>query len=496
MQLIGRARRTRFGKDHDFDFIETVADYQARVPLRTFEDFWADYWLSPWPILDNVTWPGLIPFFARTSGTTTGRTKFIPITKDIIRCNERTGFDLMAFHLKAKPQSRPLAGKSFIVGGSTDLEEVWPGVHSGDVSGINTKLMPLWVSRRIIPNPEQALISSWDEKVDVLSREALGQRITMMSGMCNWLLAMLDQIRLRRQEAGLPQGPTLPNLQLMIHSGVPMDPYRERLADHLDGTPVETRELYAASEGFIACADRGPGEGLRMMLDNLLFIEFVPLEDLGCSSPRRFWAANVECNVDYAIALTNNAGMWSYLLGDVVRFVDLNPHRLLVQGRTSQMLSPFGEHLIGAEIDTAVRTAVGDLGVGLSEYTVGPVMPDGLGERGYHVYLIEPTTPIAPEKHSLAEDAARCIDRVLCEKNEDYQAQRRGGQGLAAPFVIWAEPGSFEAWMRSKNKLGGQNKVPRIIPRPDRFSVMATELGIVIQSTNGGYGDARYEHAV
>ena len=500
LDLINRGKATRFGRDHDFASIRSVEDYQARVPLRAFEDFWADYWQAPWPILDDVSWPGRIPFFARTSGTTTGRTKFIPITKEIIKGNERTGFDLMAFHLRQNPRSRPLAGKSFIVAGSAALEELSPGVFSGDVSGINTKLMPLWVSRRIIPSGKQALISDWDEKVAVLSREALGQRITMMSGMCNWLLAMLDHIRLRREEAGEHEGPTLPDLQLMIHSGVPMDLYRERLSAHLQGAPVETRELYAASEGFIACADRGPGEGLRMMLDNDLFMEFVPLEELESPSPRRFWAANVEPGVDYAIALSNNAGLWSYLLGDVVRFVDTNPLRLLVLGRTSQMLSPFGEHLIAAEIDAAVREAAAGLGIGLAEYTVGPVMPERIGARGYHVYIIEPTALIdssyVGDLSALAVKAAELIDHALCARNEDYQAQRKGGQGVAGPRVIWAGPGIFEAWMRAKNKLGGQHKVPRVTSKPDRFAALTNELGLQIESNYDEARHARLEQAV
>ncbi len=496
LALVEAARRTNFGQEHGFDEIHSVADYQARVPLRSFEDFWADYWKAAWPVLDRVTWPGRIPFFARTSGTTTGRTKFIPITKQIIKGNERAGFDLMCFHLAQRPESRPLSGKSFIVAGSAALEEVSPGVFSGDVSGINTKLMPSWVSRRILPAGEHALISNWDEKVQVLSRQALEHRITMVSGMCNWLLAMLDAIRQRRREAGLGDGPTLPDLQLMIHSGVPMDLYSERLGAHLEGTAVETRELYAASEGFIACADRGPGEGLRMMLDNELFMEFVPIEELGSDNPRRFWAADVERGVDYAIALTNNAGLWSYLLGDVVRFVDTRPLRMLVLGRTSQMLSPFGEHLIAAEIDAAVRAAAQGLGIGFAEYTVGPVLPERLGARGYHVYVIEPSAPLEGEPQALARAAAQRIDRVLCEKNEDYQAQRRGDQGVAPPRVAWAEPGTFQSWMRAKNKLGGQHKVPRVTAKPDRFAALADELGLDLQPTSREAGDARLEQAV
>lgn len=487
LDLVARAKDTRFGRDHDFAGVRSVADFQARVPVRQFDDFWADYWKAPWPILDDVSWPGRIPFFAKTSGTTTGRTKYIPITREIIKANERTGFDLMTFHMAHWPQSRPLAGKSFILGGTTALEEVSPGIFAGDVSGINTKLTPFWIKSRIFPGKEQALISGWDQKLDVLSRGAIELPITMMSGMCNWLLVVLDRVRELRAAAlggkgGAITGPTFPNLQLLIHGGVPMDLYRERLKVHLEGAPVEARELYPTSEGFIACADRGPGEGLRMMLDNALFLEFVPMSELGSAKPTRHWAATIETGVDYALVLSNNAGLWSYLLGDVVRFVDTAPPRFLILGRVSQKMSPFGEHLIGAEIDEAVQSAAGQLGIGLAEYTVGPVLPAKAGGTGYHVYILEPASPLAGDPADLARRASEHIDKVLRETNYDYECQRAGDKGVALPQIRWVEQGSFAGWMRAKNKLGGQHKVPRVTAKADRFAEMAGELGVAITS--------------
>ncbi len=476
--LVRRAQETRFGRDHAFAGIRGVADFQDRVPLRAFEDFWKDYWQAPFPVLDDISWPGRIPYFAKTSGTTSGATKHIPVTKGIVRGNEAAGFDLMTFHLRHNPQSRPLNGKSFIIAGSTSLEELAPGVFGGDVSGVNTKTTPFWVRRRIFPTPELALISNWDEKLETLSRRVLDERITMISGMCNWVLVMLDRIRELKARAGTLEGPTFPDLNLMIHSGVPMDLYRARLAPHLAGAPAECRELYAASEGFIACADRGAGEGLRLMLDNDLFYEFVPLEDLDSDRPTRHWVKTVEPGVDYAIALSTCAGLWSYLLGDVVRFVDVRPPRLLIQGRVAQSLTPFGEHLIAAEIDQAVRAAAAETGLDVREYTVGPVMPERAGETGYHVYLVEPagTPPSAPA--ALARRFAAQVDRVLCNINEDYASARVGDSGLGAPRIVWRPAGAFEAWMRLKDKMGGQNKVPRVTAKPERFAVLCGEMGV------------------
>jgi hypothetical protein len=476
--LVARARATRFGRDHDFAAIRSVADFQARVPIRTYEDLWEAYWRKAWPILDNVTWPGRIPFFARSSGTTSGRTKFIPITREIVQANKRAGFDLMAFHLAHNPESRPLAGRSFIVGGTTALEEAAPGVFVGDISGITTKLTPFWIKSRLVPPKNLATIANWDEKLDAVSRHAVGKRVTMMSGQCNWLLMMLDRIREHHAEGGRVDGPTFPDLQLLIHGGVPVDLYRDRLRVHLEGARVDMRELYPASEGFIACADRGPGEGLRLMLDNRLFLEFVPLGEIGSARPTRHWAATIERDVDYALVLSNNAGLWAYQIGDVVRFVDTDPPRLLIQGRVAQALSPFGEHLIGAEIDEAVRSAARQLGIGLAEYTVGPMLPAAARRTGYHVYILEPASPLAGDWSTLARRAAEHIDTVLRAINFDYDRKRTGDSAIGRPLVHWVEPGTFQSWLRAKNKLGGQHKVPRVTAKADRFAQMARELGL------------------
>jgi hypothetical protein len=484
LRMVRYAASTRFGRDHDFASVTSVKDFQERVPIRQFEQFWDEYWKPTWPLLDDVSWPGRIPFFAMTSGTTTGRTKYIPVTRAIIKDNERTGFDLMTYHLAARPRSRPLAGKSFILGGSTALEEVAPGIFAGDVSGINTKLTPSWVKRNIFPPAAQALISNWDEKLEVFSRLALTQRVTMMSGMCNWVLFMLDRIRELKRQAGTLGGPTFPELQLLIHGGVPLDIYRDRLRPHLEGAPTEMRELYPTSEGFIACADRGPGEGLRMMCDNRLFLEFVPMSELGSERPTRHWVANIEPNVDYALVLSNCAGLWSYLLGDVVRFVDTRPPRLLILGRIAQKLNPFGEHLITAELEEAVQAAAAEVGIVLTEFTVGPVLPERSGDPGHHVYLVETASTLPSSDPTLTERFWKKLDRVLRETNYDYDGHRQGDSAIGPPRIRWVAPGTFEGWMRAKGKMGRQHKVPHVISKPEQFAQMLGELGMEAECTD------------
>lgn len=478
LNLTRRAKHTKFGRDHGFPHIKTVADFQRQVPVRQFEDLWAEYWQKPWPILDNVTWPGQIPFYAKTSGTTTGRTKHIPITKESIKSNERAGFDLMTFHMHHYPSSRPLAGRSFIIAGSTTLEEVAPNIFSGYVSGINTKLTPFWVKPNIFPPKDLALISNWDEKLDVIGRKVLDERITMVSGSCNWVLFMLDHIRALRKEKGLGDGPTFPELQLFIHAGVPIDIYRNRLDPHFPQSGIDKREMYPASEGFIAVADRGPGEGMRVMVDNNLFFEFIPLEDVGSHNPRRHWMANIEKDVDYAIVVSNCAGLWAYLLGDVVRFVETRPPRLHILGRVSQTLNPFGEHLIGAELENAVQSAAHRFGVEVAEYTVGPILPEAVGETGCHVYIIEPISAIGKKSKVLSSQFSQHIDNVLLTNNEDYEGVRKG-HAISPPQVVWVQQGTFEKWMRSQGKMGGQHKVPRVTAKGDRFTQLRQQLGVL-----------------
>ena len=485
---VHRAAGTQFGRDHDFAGIRAVADFQARVPIRDFDALWTDYWKAAWPNLVDVTWPGRIPFFARSSGTTTGITKHIPITQEIIKSNEQAGFDLLSAHLAANPASRPLLGRSFIVGGATALEQAAPGVSVGDVSGINTKLTPWWIRRRILPPPGLAGIYDWDEKLEAVSGHVFDQPVTMASGMCNWLLMMFDRIRERRIAAGLGDGPTFPHLQLMIHGGVPIDIYRDRLERHLTGGSTDLRELYPASEGFIGFADRGPGEGLRMMLDSGLFFEFVPLSEAGSPQPTRHWIGNVETDVDYSLVLSNSAGLWSYQIGDVVRLVDRRPPRLLIMGRVAQSLSPFGEHLIGAEIDKGVREAAAALDFGVAEYTVGPVMPSEDRASGHHVYIVEATEQPAGDPEALGRRTADHIDQVLQSLNFDYKRKRTGGAGLAPPRVRIVAPGAFEAWLRKKGKLGGQNKVPRITASDGRFAQMAAEMGLPLEPAEANTG--------
>lgn len=462
--LVARARSTRFGRDHGFDAIRTVSDYQSAVPLRGYEEFWAWYWRDPFPVLVDITWPGRIPYFAATSGTTTGATKYIPVSREMGRANQRAALDLLSHHLAHRPHSRVLGGRSFMLGGSTDLRHLAPGVASGDLSGIAAVQVP-WLARsRYFPPRDLALIADWEEKTARLAARSLQEDIRTIGGTPSWLLLFFEALhRLRPETSGRLAG-YFPHLELLVHAGVNFAPYRTRFEALLAGSRAETREAYPASEGFMAVADRGPGEGMRLLLDNGLFFEFVPVEELTSATPRRHWIATAEPNVNYAVILTTCAGLWSYSIGDTVKFVDLDPPRVLVTGRISYSLSAFGEHLIGEEIEQAVAAGAAAIGASVTDYTVSPVHPAAPGEVGHHLYVVEFATAVTADACGAF---ARAVDRKLGELNLDYATHRAGDFGMHPPAVRPVPAGTFAAWMKSRGKLGGQHKVPRIIHDPE-----------------------------
>jgi hypothetical protein len=462
--LRGKAGTTRFGHHHGLWDVETVRDYQKAVPVRTYEDFWEDWWKPAYPVLQDVTWPGKVPFFAVTSGTTSGTTKYIPLTWETLKQNRRAALDMVAAHLATYPESRLFGGRSFVLGGSTSLTQEAPGVRLGDLSGIVAKTAPVWMRPFTFPPVELALMEDWDEKLEVMVHAVEGRTITALSGVPSWVLIFFDRL-----EQAYDHWP-LPDLELFVHGGIAWAPYAKRFAPYLARSGAVTREVYPASEGFVAFADRGPDDGLLLSWDSGLFFEFVPVEELDALEPTRHWLATIEPDIEYAILVTGPSGLWSYVLGDTVRFLETRPPRLVITGRTAYMLSAFGEHLIQTELDHAIVGAVEGAGGAVNEYVVGPVLPEtGVG---HHVVYVEPA-----ERCELDADAlARAIDAELAELNDDYRAHRKDDVGMAAPDVRLLPPGTCAEWLRRHGQLGGQHKVPRVVADPDRFTRIRQEL--------------------
>jgi hypothetical protein len=454
LHLVRRARVSRFGLDHDFASIRTVADYQQRVPLRTYEQFWHDYWRPAFPLLHDISWPGLIPYFALSSGTTSGATKYVPVSRAMVASNRRAALTTLALFLAAQPDTPLFTGKGFFLGGSTALNGLAPGVAAGDLSGIAARELSSLFRPYVFPPLDLALLRDWDAKMALLAERSICEQITSVSGVPSWLLILFE--RLLQISGKSCVADVWPTLRLVIHGGTKFDPYRNLFRRIIGSDEVHFLETYPASEGFIAAEDHRHGL-LRLLPDHGIFFEFVPVQELNDAKSARHTVGSIETGVQYAIVLTTCAGLWSYVLGDTVCFEQRDPPLLRFTGRTRHFLSAFGEHLISEEIERAVAMAAESTHAEIVDFHVGPVFSEHAGVAGRHRYLIEFARPPRDMKRFSAE-----LDALLCCTNEDYAAHRQGDLTMQAPEVFAVRRGGFANWMRSRGKLGGQHKVPRI----------------------------------
>ncbi len=473
LHLLRRSQDTRFGRDHDFARIRTVQDYQSRVPLRDYEAFWRDYWQPAFPQLQDVTWPGSIPYLALSSGTTSGSTKYIPVSAAMLASNRRAALTSLAWFRAAHPSTPLFTGRMFFLGGSTDLTTLGPGHRfplAGDLSGIAAREVPALLRPYTFPPLPLALCRDWEEKLQQLAEQSIALPITLISGVPSWLLVLFERLRQITGRARIAE--IWPSLRVVVHGGTKLEPYRALFQHVIGSDEVQFLETYPASEGFVAAEDPRY-QMLRLIPDHGVFFEFVPVEDLGSSRPVRHTTTEVVPGVQYAVVLTTCAGLWSYVLGDTVCFELRDPPLLRFTGRTRYFLSAFGEHLIQEEIEQAVAHAAEATEAAVVDYHVGPVFPACPGQPGRHRYLVE----FARLPQDLAAFAQQ-LDGALCRINEDYEAHRRGDLTMRAPEVWPVTHGGFAAWLRSRGQLGGQHKVPRM----DNTGSLTNELGQWLQA--------------
>ncbi len=450
-RLVREARFTRFGRDHGFASIRKIDDFRKAVPLRTYEEIWTDYFKDRYPVFEDLTWTGKIPYFALTSGTTQGATKYIPVSRAMLASNTKAGRTMVASHMAARLDSRLFHGKLFFLGGSSALDRPAPGVEQGDLSGIASKELNELLRPYAFPPLELALEPNWDRKLGLLAERSRFEPITMIAGVPSWLLALFQ--RLLDLTGKDTIGEVWPTLELVVHGGVKFEPYRESFRHILGDDRIRLQESYPCSEGFIGYGDPETGL-LRLCFDHGIFYEFVPVDELGSTSPTRHWLGEVQVGVNYAIVVSTCAGLWGHMIGDTVRFELLSPPLFTFTGRTKYSLSAFGEHLISEEIENAVATASRLSGASVRDWHVGPVFN---GLRGHHQYVIEFLK--SPTSLAAFRDA---LDRDLAERNADYLAHRASGVGIPRPAMVEVRPGGLDAWMRALGKLGGQHKFPRM----------------------------------
>jgi GH3 auxin-responsive promoter len=448
------ARDTEFGLAHGFASVRSVADYQTRVPLRDYLGFKAS-WTAALDGAGHVTWPGRPLTWVTTSGTTAGD-KVIPVTPEAHRSHRRGGWDALLMASERVGGRALLGGPMLMLGGSTALQPAAAGAQVGDLSGVMTRRLPPGLRGRYSPGPEIARIPDWETRLAAAAALVERQDLRLVAGMPSWMLVLLEHVARRRDSAGRASLAGLwPNLAVFVHGGVSFAPYRGVFEARL-GRRLEYVEVYPASEGFVAVQTERDG-GLTLMLDYDIFYEFVPVEDLGVAHPRRHTVADVELDRPYAVVLTTPAGLWSYVLGDTVRFTARDPLRLVITGRTRHFVNAFGENVIVEEVERALLAACRVTGADVAEFTVAPRFPEPGEARGGHDWLVEFRT-LPPDPDAFAGE----IDATLQRLNTDYRTKRAGDLGMQAPRLIALPSGAFHGWLQAAGKLGNQHKVPRV----------------------------------
>ncbi len=478
--LLVRASGTRFGRAHSFARIAQIADhaerlraYRESVPISDWYAFQGDIRDMREGGEPDVLWPGRVELFAQTSGTTAGD-KFIPVSKAMLRSNFLASLDIFA-HLNARGVSIPriTGGRCLFLGGSTDLDINEHGIKTGDLSALVAPLIRWPISAIYSPGPDIALMSDWPAKIEAMAGLSLRQDIRFISGMPSWSLVLMERVLELARERGRDVScvrDVWPNLMVFAHGGVKYDPFQPRVSQVFSGskdTDIPHRlELYPASEGFLAIQDRADEAGLRLLSDGGNFYEFVPLEQIDDDAPEAFSADTVEKGQRYVVVMTTCAGLWRYVLGDVVEFDSIpagldgrggdGPARLRIVGRHRHFINAFGENIIVEHIEHAVAQAARATGLTVGEFTAAPIYP-GPGRRAGLQLAVE----LEPKPAGELDAFARAFDEAIKAVNVDYTTKRSDDLGMAPPTVTPMPLGAFHRWLESNGKLGGQHKCPR-----------------------------------
>jgi hypothetical protein len=453
MNLIRRAENTVIGAQYDFSSITSYTTFSERVPVATYEDLQ--------PLIErtrqgeqNVFWDAPIKWFAKSSGTTNAKSKFIPVSNDALEdCHYKGSKDLLCLYLNNNEDSDMFLGKSLRLGGSSQIYEDKETLF-GDLSAILIENMPIWAEFSSTPSNKISLMSEWEQKLTAIINETKNENVTSFAGVPSWMLVLMNRMLEETGKGNLLE--VWPNLEVYFHGGVSFEPYREQYQKLLPKSDFKYYEIYNASEGFFAIQDLNDSSDLLLMLDYGIFYEFIPMDTFGTPNQKVIRLAEVELFKNYAVVITTNSGLWRYLIGDTVRFTSLNPYRIRVSGRTKHHINVFGEELMVENTDQAIAKACQLTQTEVVDYTVAPIFMDGK-EKGAHEWMIE----FKKNPTDIAQ-FQKILDDTLQSLNSDYEAKRHNNMTLNPLVINLARPNLFYDWLKERDKLGGQHKIPRL----------------------------------
>jgi hypothetical protein len=451
--LMKSAEATQIGKKHDFTSIKNYTTFSERIPIATYED------LEPLIELtrkgeQNVFWPSHIKWFAKSSGTTNAKSKFIPVSAEALEnCHYKASKDLLCLYLNNNENSELFVGKSLRLGGSKQLYED-NNTFFGDLSAILIDNMPVWAEFSSTPSSKISLMGDWETKLPAIINETVNENVTSLAGVPSWMLVLLQKALETTGKSNLLE--VWPNAEVYFHGGVSFEPYKEQYKKLFPKDNFKYYEIYNASEGFFAIQDQNGSDELLLMLDYGIFYEFIPMDTFGTLNQRVIRLNQVELHKNYALVITTNSGLWRYLIGDTIRFTSLNPYRIKVTGRTKHHINVFGEELMVENTDSALAKTCKGFNCEMIDYTVAPIfMKDN--QKGAHEWIIEFKNP--PEDIAKFSQA---LDENIQALNSDYEAKRYNNMTLNRLVLHVARPHLFYDWLKQQDKLGGQHKVPRL----------------------------------
>ena len=452
--LLQRARNTAYGKQYDFASIRSYQEFACRLPLITYEGV-KPYVERMKQRESNLIWSSQIKWFAKSSGTTNDKSKFIPVSKEALhKCHYQGGQDCVALYLQMNPQSRFFSGKGLILGGSHSVNLFSKNSYYGDLSAILIENVHPLVNYIRVPKKEIALMEHWDVKLEAMADSTIHENITNLSGVPSWFLVLIKRILEKTGKQNLTE--VWPNLEVFFHGGISFTPYREQYKELIPSDKMHYVETYNASEGFFAVQNDLNDAGMLLMIDLGIFFEFIPLEEVGKENPRVIPLWETEVGKNYAVVITTNSGLWRYQIGDTVKFTSVSPYKIQVSGRTKHFINAFGEELMVDNADKGLAVACARTGAEIVDYSAAPVFMEG-GKKAHHQWMIE-----FAKAPASVEAFADTLDAALQELNSDYEAKRYGSIALDRLSIETARPHLFQDWLREKGKLGGQHKIPRL----------------------------------